>query len=242
MSFVRAGSFETALCYYGGKMNIYWSVLNYLDNKVTGLKLQYISRKNDLFLRKYSLIEGEKKKREGTKYNPYEGSDLVLINKLIQTGIIKKTDTIIDIGSGAGIFLIYLHSVGFTKLYGIEMDKDNLELARENIEKYRGKVIDEVDIKLLDGDATSYTYPDDINVFYFFNPFYSTDAYDECFNRIFESLNRYARNIKVIFLYPTMNLQTALNKNRWLKRLWRIHEEGYPCSKCIHFLVYGNIL
>lgn len=222
-------------------MSLYWKILSVIDDEIIKAKNRYINRIYTLFMEKYSLVDGIEKKRTGVKYNPYEGSNPFVISALIESGAIKTDDVIMDIGCGVGLFLIFLHSKGFYNLYGIEMDDELYRIATDNIANYKKKYA-EVEIIIQKGNVLLEDIPDDVNIFYFYNPFFDSETYFECFNKIKESLLRKARKIKLIFLYPTVSVSVAIEKSDWLKKLWRIHKEGYPCSKCIHFLVYENII
>lgn len=224
----------------GGIMGVYWKLLGVVAQKVNVLQERYITKMNNNFLCKYGLKEGIEKRRTNCKYNPYEGSSILLTNRLIDSGAIKDNDFIMDVGCGAGIFLIQLHSRGFKNLFGVEIDKELYQIARENVLKY-SKIVPNVNIHIKLCNAIKEPFSENINVFYFFNPFYDDETYIECFQQIKKSLLRKPRKVKLIFLYPTISVRIALEKCSWLKRLWRIHEMDYPCSKCMHFIVYENI-
>ena len=62
---------------------------------------------------------------------PMKEPNVMLIEQLIQSGEIQHTDKILDIGCGAGIFLLYLADRGFQNLQGIEIDKGLIDVCRK---------------------------------------------------------------------------------------------------------------
>ena len=64
------------------------------------LRRKYVNK----FLVKYSLQDGKATKKSNIHYNPYEGTNVMLIEQLIQSGEIQRTDKILDMAAVQGFF------------------------------------------------------------------------------------------------------------------------------------------
>ncbi|AQX86797.1 class I SAM-dependent methyltransferase [Elizabethkingia bruuniana] len=80
-----------------------------------------------------------------------------------------KESTFIDIGCGKGAAILLATRYNFKRYIGVELSPLLAEECRKNIRKFIGKK--EIDYAVYNCDATKYAIPDDVNVFYFFNPF-----------------------------------------------------------------------
>ncbi|KUY26314.1 MAG: class I SAM-dependent methyltransferase [Flavobacteriaceae bacterium] len=80
-----------------------------------------------------------------------------------------KESTFIDIGCGKGAAILLATRYNFKRYIGVELSPLLAEECRKNIRKFIGKR--EINYAVYNCDATKYTIPDDVNVFYFFNPF-----------------------------------------------------------------------
>jgi len=77
--------------------------------------------------------------------------------------------TFIDIGSGKGRALLLASEFGFSRIIGIELLPELVEVARENV-----RIFNQRDgyagIELISGDATKFTFPAEPSVVFLFNP------------------------------------------------------------------------
>ncbi|MBP5586985.1 MAG: class I SAM-dependent methyltransferase [Lentisphaeria bacterium] len=180
--------------------------------------------------------------KKSIHYNPYEGTNIVLIEKLIKSGVISPEDHIADIGCGAGIFLLYLASRGFYNLSGYEIDQTLYEQGQKNIESFYSKRKDSSNkIELLNVDAVNTEYPSDITCFYLFNTFYDKDTYLSWIKKVYSSWRDNQRKIKIIILFPTVASMGALRECNWLRETGRVIDKSHPCWRCVNFLVYETI-
>ena len=79
------------------------------------MKIKCYNRHNyyKKFIKRNGLLDVPKVEktsdRGSKKFNLYEASDLHLIDELLKTNYLKKTDYIVDIGCGTGIFYHIWH-------------------------------------------------------------------------------------------------------------------------------------
>ena len=94
---------------------------------------QYSIRKNASFLKRNNLVELKTSKKIGDKYNGYQSTPITMCEALVKSEVINKNDSLVDIGSGCGIFLFYLAKQGFTNLFGVEINDDLYSFDEFNI-------------------------------------------------------------------------------------------------------------
>lgn len=220
--------------------NISISVAIWLEKIALRIKKKAAGSALDKFLEKYSLTDGKMKPKTDIRFNPYEGTNLILIDELIKSGEIKKNDEIWDIGCGAGIFLIYLASKGFQNLHGVEIDPILADLCRQNISNFEARSNRRFLVDVVNGNALELSIDDDSNCFYLFNTFYDKDTYLEWLQQIRESLSRKQRLIKIIILYPTVASMGAMRECKWLHEKGRVLSKSQICYQCMNFIIYES--
>lgn len=194
------------------------------------------------FLLKYNLRDGFFKKKIDRRYNSYEGTNLLLIDELIRSGELNPEEKIMDVGCGAGIFMIYLASRGFKKLCGVEMDTELFSLCKENIDKFQSASSNFCSMTVKHSNALELPIDDDAMCFYLFNPFFDEQTYRDWLKNLEESLMRHRRQIKIILLYPTLAAMEAVNSCGWLKKKRRIICRAQVCYICVKFLIYESVI
>lgn len=210
----------------------------YLEKKIIRYKQKYALKVNEKFLKKYQLTDLEMRAKIKAQYNPYQQTGIFLIDSLIEKEYIKKDDYILDVGSGTGLFLLYLASKGFKNLYGVEIDEEYHNCAISNLNKMHLSSNQKVVFDCC--DIFDKVINDDINVFYLFNTFYDKETYLAFFKLVEESLKRNKRKIQIIILFPTISSISALNETEWLHRKGRVFNQKQVCSRCNYFLIYAN--
>lgn len=108
-----------------------------------------------------------------------------------------------DYGCGKGQILFSAYMYGIDNASGIELVPEIANQAVKNM-----KVL-EVPAKVICGDATTYYDIDDINVFYFNNPFMG-GLFEKVITNIETSLKRKYRRIHMIYLNPACH-KTVIN-------------------------------
>lgn len=106
----------------------------------------------------------------------------------------------IDYGCGKGRALFVAEQCGFTKLIGIDIALELIQMANENKAVYR-KANPRSEIHFTFADAVSYQIPDDASVFYFFNPF-GEEIMRQVTANIRESVKLYPRTVYCVYLNP----------------------------------------
>ncbi len=128
----------------------------------------------------------------------YEPTPYSVLERLANTGYIRKNNTLIDYGCGKGrvdFFLSYqvrCHSIG------IEYDERIYEKAVENQDTAvcGGRTVFEL------MKAEQFEVPKEVDRFYFFNPF-SVELLKKVIGRILESYYENPREMKLFFYYPS---------------------------------------
>ena len=210
----------------------------FLEKLIERYKRKYVLKSQSKFLRKYHLADAEMHAKTKQQYNPYQPTGTFLIDALIKKNYIKKEDYVLDVGSGTGLFLLYLASQGFKHLNGIEIDNAYYDISIQNLAKIPLNADQHVDIAC--GDVFDTAINDEINVFYLFNTFYDKETYLSFLSAVKESLIRNPREIKIIILFPTISSMSALKETEWLHQIGRVMHRAQACYRCNYFLIYSN--
>ena len=127
---------------------------------------------------------------------PYEPTPYSVLERLAESGYIRRENHLIDYGCGKGRVGFYLnHTIGCRSM-GIEYERAIYEAAIDNCKaygEYRG-----VDFAF----ANAETYKvGDADVFYFFNPF-SAEILRSVMAQILEEFYENPRTMRLFFYYP----------------------------------------
>ncbi len=129
--------------------------------------LRYEGRYERLFGIKTMQI----KKSDDEQNFHYQGASyLVLLDLFKKLPEYLKNKNFVDIGSGKGRALFCAEYSGFNSLIGVELDRELVDIANENIGKYLLKR-KESHFKFVCENALHFVIPENTGVFYFFNPF-----------------------------------------------------------------------
>lgn len=129
---------------------------------------------------------------------PYEPTPYSVLERLANTGYIRKGNTLLDYGCGKGrvdFFLSYqtrCHSIG------IEYDERIYRKAMDNKEK----AVSSERITFKEENAEQFPVPEEVDRIYFFNPF-SLEILQKVIHRILESYYEKPRAMKLFFYYPS---------------------------------------
>lgn len=222
-------------------ISIFFYFANLFEKLSFKLKKHISKKVLNEFLKKYSLIDGKMQAKTDIRFNPYERTNLLLIDELIKSNEINKNDKIMDIGCGAGIFLIYLASKNFKYLYGIEIDQNLKNLCINNISNFKKLNNYQYNITIILKNALEVDINNNINCFYLFNTFYDKDTYLYWLKQVKKSLMQKPRTIKIIILYPTVASMGAMRECSWLKEKTRIFSKFQYCYPCVHFIIYESV-
>ena len=129
---------------------------------------------------------------------PYEPTPYSVLERLVNTGMIRKENTLLDYGCGKGrvdFFLTYqtrCHSIG------VEYDDRIYEKAMEN----KQSAVSGARISFVLVNAEEYKVPEAVDRVYFFNPF-SLEILRKTVARIIDSYYEHPREIQLFFYYPS---------------------------------------
>ena len=98
---------------------------------------------------------------------PYEPTSYMVLERLANSGLIRKNNTLIDYGTGKGRVCFYLSYQTRCKTIGVEYDERIYQSASEN---KKTAVSGDRTTFVLSG-AEDYKVPVDVDRCYFFNPF-----------------------------------------------------------------------
>ncbi|MBP7808677.1 MAG: class I SAM-dependent methyltransferase [Bacteroidia bacterium] len=177
--------------------------------------LRYEGRYERLFGIKTMQI----KKSDDTHNFHYQGASYLVLSELFKKlPEYLKNKNFIDIGSGKGRPLFCAEHAGFNNLIGVELDKELVDIANENVKLYLLKR-KESNFKFVCENATTYSIPENSAVFFFFNPFS-----DKVMELVEKNITAYQAKtnseIFVIYVNPQF-------KNVWIKAGYDMyHTEG----------------
>lgn len=129
---------------------------------------------------------------------PYEPTPYCVLERLADSGLIGKEDTVLDYGCGKGRVDFFLSFRNSAKTIGIEYDdriyRDALENQRTALRKAKA------DFVLTKAEV--YEVPPQVNRCYFFNPF-SVEILHKVMARILNSFYEDPRDMMLFFYYPS---------------------------------------
>lgn len=129
---------------------------------------------------------------------PYEPTPYSVLERLANSGLIRKKDVLLDYGCGKGRVDFFLSYQTRAKSIGIEYDERIYQGALEN----QAAAVSGGRVEFFKQKAEAYEVPREVNRCYFFNPF-SVELLQKVIARILESYYTHPREIKLFFYYPS---------------------------------------
>lgn len=129
---------------------------------------------------------------------PYEPTPYSVLERLANSGFIRKKDVVLDYGCGKGRVDFFLSYQTKAQTIGIEYDERVLNSALDNQKTFISRA--KTDFVLT--RAEEYDVPPEVNRCYFFNPF-SVELLRKVMARIIESYYENQREILLFFYYPS---------------------------------------
>lgn len=129
---------------------------------------------------------------------PYEPTPYSVLERLANSGLIRKRDVVLDYGCGKGRVDFFLSYQTKAAAIGIEYDERIYQRALEN----KKTVTSRAKVEFVLARAEMYEVPPEINRCYFFNPF-SVEILRKVMARIIESYYSNPREIYLFFYYPS---------------------------------------
>jgi 16S rRNA G966 N2-methylase RsmD len=114
---------------------------------------------------------------------------------------ITQRDVFLDYGCGKGRVVIQAaQRYPFGKVIGVDISEDLVRVARENLERARGRLKTQA-VELVVADAETWPLPDEVTHVYMYRPF-KGDLFARVMERVIESLDRRPRQLTLIYAYP----------------------------------------
>ena len=157
---------------------------------------------------------------------PYEPTPYSVLERLANSGLIRKNNTLIDYGCGKGRVDYFMAYQTKCKSIGIEYDERIYEKAMTNKETAvsSNKVIIEL------ANAEKFEVLESVDKIYFFNPF-SVEILQKVIAQILDSYYENIRTIQLFFYYPS---------DEYISYLMTVDELMYYDEIDCRDLFYGN--
>lgn len=129
---------------------------------------------------------------------PYEPTPYAVLERLANSGFIRKKDVLLDYGCGKGRVDFFLAYQTKAQCIGVEYDERIIAVAREN----QKTAVSAGRVEFLLGNAETFSVPEKINRIFFFNPF-SVEILQTAMARVLESYYENPRGILLLFYFPS---------------------------------------
>jgi len=129
---------------------------------------------------------------------PYEPTPYRVLERLANSGLIRKKDVVLDYGCGKGRVDFFLSYQNKARTIGIEYDERIYQSALAN----QNSAVSNAKAEFVLAGAEEYQVPAEVNRCYFFNPF-SVEIFRKVMARITESYYENPREILLFFYYPS---------------------------------------
>lgn len=129
---------------------------------------------------------------------PYEPTPYAVLERLANSGRIRKKDVVLDYGCGKGRVDCFLAYQTGAHCIGVEYDERMFSVAEEN----RTTAVSAQKVEFILGNAETFPVPDKVNRCFFFNPF-SVEILRKAMARILESYYESPRELLLFFYFPS---------------------------------------
>lgn len=157
---------------------------------------------------------------------PYEPTPYSVLERLANSGLIRKKDVVLDYGCGKGRVDFFLSYQARAKSIGIEYDERIYQGAVEN----KQSAVSGMRTEFALARAEEYEVPAEVNRCYFFNPF-SVELLRKVMARIVVSYYDNPREIFLFFYYPS---------NEYISYLMTVNELEFHDEIACGDLFEGN--
>ena len=129
---------------------------------------------------------------------PYEPTPYSVLERLANSGLIRKRDVVLDYGCGKGRVDFFLSYQTKANTIGIEYDERIYQGVLENMKN----AVSRAKTEFVLARAEEYEVPSEVNKCYFFNPF-SVELLRKVMARILQSYYEKPREVFLFFYYPS---------------------------------------
>ena len=129
---------------------------------------------------------------------PYEPTPYSVLERLANSGLIRKRDVVLDYGCGKGRVDFFLSYQTKANTIGIEYDERIYQGVLENMKN----AVSRAKTEFVLARAEEYEVPPEVNKCYFFNPF-SVELLRKVMVRIIQSYYEKPREVFLFFYYPS---------------------------------------
>ena len=129
---------------------------------------------------------------------PYEPTPYSVLERLANSGLIRKKDVVLDYGCGKGRVDFFLSYQTKASALGIEYDERIYQGALDN----KKTAVSGARTEFVMARAEEYEVPSEVNRYFFFNPF-SVELLHKVIARILESYYETPREMFLYFYYPS---------------------------------------
>ena len=129
---------------------------------------------------------------------PYEATPYPVLERVANSGLIRKKDVVLDYGCGKGRVDFFLSYQTKAKTIGIEYDERLYQSAMEN----QKTAVSNAKTTFALARAEEYPVPAEVSRCYFFNPF-SVELLREVMARVKKSYHENPREVLLFFYYPS---------------------------------------
>lgn len=151
-------------------------------------------------------------------YSPYEPTPYPVLERLAQSGYIRRKNYLLDYGCGKGRVAFFMASAVGCRVNGIDQSQKLIDIAKENRRSCRAG--DRVALFCRLAEQHELTGED---AFFFFNPF-SEKVFEGVLRRIIKSWYERPRKIVLLCYYPSQAYIELLENAPEISRL-----EGVDC-------------
>jgi len=152
--------------------------------------------------------------------------------------------TFVDFGAGKGRVLVQAGTYSFRRVIGIELNKELVACAGENIQRAASRTQCE-DISILQADATEFSIPSGVDFVHFFNPFRG-ETLSKVMSNLVESLGESPRQLAILFGNPddfermlkeeAVIPQQWIVSRKWISWRWFDHSDPLQNTYCVYHL------
>jgi SAM-dependent methyltransferase len=131
----------------------------------------------------------------------YEPSETWQMLRILPPAAITPTDVFADVGCGKGrALVIAAHHYSFQRVMGVEISAEIYEIAQRNVARMRQAA---TPIELIHSDVDHWKIPQDVTVFYLFNPF-TGHTFGRFVEKVVASQQENPRRILIVYVFPVM--------------------------------------